>query len=307
MASANTPSPGQPISINDIKRVFGSGLNLTPGDDLNDYHGIGYWDTTYPYAAGKFNVTLGTQLTLQDFYSKSSIDPVIAGYIADDTPGNKFYIIPPFRTKIRIEIWGGGGGGGSGDRDNKQAGSSGTASSVSINAVPINITLSATGGGGGLGATRNQSAGGGGGGTTSSSGSFAELTTISINGSSGGSGDAGAGRGGAGGTAPAGGLGGAGGYGRGIRYGMVGNIPGAGGGGGGWSDYQSGKNANPNNHGAGGGGSGAYFKVDIPRSKIAPGTVVNYIVGSGGAGGLAWSHGGDGANGRFKISWDPSS
>ena len=56
MPSANTPTRGEPISILDVRRVFGYGNNTVPGDDLSDYYGIPYYDTREStfYARGRF-------------------------------------------------------------------------------------------------------------------------------------------------------------------------------------------------------------------------------------------------------------
>lgn len=315
--SANTPDPPNPISFNDVKRVFGKGLDLRKHDDLNDFHGVGYWDTTYPYAAGKFNATLETQLSLQDFYSKSAIDPVVPGKLEDYQPGGPRYVeVPPFRKFVVIDLWGAGGGGGAGDHDGTPPpGGNGGASTFSITIGGGTFSLTSNGGGGGTGGYRygNQNGSGGGGGGTTSSGTIIGNRFYNIGGSSGSGGDAGNGRGGNGGSAPYGGAGGPRG---GSREGSgnpidgkPGFIPGGGGGGGGSSDFQSGKNANPNRAAGGGGGSGSYQRLYLTRSQITPKTRIVYSVGAGGAGSIvprnrSLGNGGSGASGGFRLFYD---
>lgn len=307
MASANTPDPGQPISILDIKRVFGAGLNQTPGEDLNDYHGVAYWNTTYPFAAGKFNTTLGTQLTLQDFYSKTATDPATAGSILYTSSGSSNFTVPVFRNSIQIEVWGAGGGGGAGHHDyTPPAGASGGLSSITVSKTNGVFQANTYGGGGGGSGYRygNQNGSGGGGGTYITSGVSTGCTVTAINGNSGAGGDAGNGRGGAGGSAPNGGAGGS--SAANSQRGGNGNAPGGGAGSGGDSDFQSGKNANPNRSAGGGGGSGSYVSITIPRSLITPGSLIAYTIGAGGAGSQpsgAQGSGGNGGNGGVKFTW----
>ena len=95
---ANTPDSG-PISINDIRNVFGYGNNQNPGDDLSDYHGVQYFDTFYPFRRGYFGTS---QLSYADFYSKTSIDPCPPpppGGLTID-PNKTTGTIPPFRSTI---------------------------------------------------------------------------------------------------------------------------------------------------------------------------------------------------------------
>lgn len=314
--NANTPDPGSPISILDVRRVFGEGKDNNPGgSDLDDYHGISYWETVYPFRSGKFVSEPGSQLTLQDFYSKTSSDPVIPGKYEDFEVGTpKSVRVPPFRRKVRIEIWGAGGGGGAGDHDTTPAtASTGGSSYFTYISGSNNYTITAHGGGGGGGGYRygNQNGGGGGGGTVSNTANLIGVFTKS-NGTAGAGGNAGGGIGGAGGSAFLGSLtsnatytyssGGAGGY---LRIGYPGNYPGGGGGGGGSSDFQSGKNANPNRAAGGGGGSGAYAKIELTRNQIIGGSSVYYGIGSGGnfATGNMYN-GGQGAAGGFRLSWD---
>lgn len=304
--SANTPDPGQPISINDVKRVFGRGLGKTPGDDLNDFHGVSYWSTTYPFAAGKFNATLETQLSLEDFYSKTSVDPVQPGTFIDYSAGaNKTFTIPVFRREISVAIWGAGGGAGAADHDSvKPAGGAGGTSTIVVGTS----TLTATGGGGGTSGYRygNQNGSGGGGGVASNTGAFNVKTIVKTNGKSGGNGDAGNGRGANGGSAPNGGAGGArGAHNINNKNGYPGTAPGGGGGSGGYSDFKSGKNANPDRAAGGSGGSGAYAVLTFRRHDITPGTVIRYTIGSGGAGSSGnHGNGAAGASGGFKATWD---
>ena len=422
MASANTPDPPNPIDILDIRRVFGYGNNRSPGDDLNDYHGVSYYETFYPYRAGKFNSTADTPLSFNDFYSKTSEDPVIPGKYEDYTPGGpKSVTIPPFRNFIILDIWGAGGGGGAGDHDTTPAtASSGTSSYITTKIGADEFTITSNGGGGGTGGYRygNQSGSGGGGGTYASTGTVIGTFKDRINGNSGNGADAGSGSGGRGGNSPyytfltktyemfladnpsislstfntvlpyytsntqrtftssgttikyyslyrkpdysglrywclqyqsdpinftknfyygigtsdnqyydykysrgvrpalldngsysdfidvniVGGNGGSAGV---VNDGGRGGAPGAGGGGGGYSDFQSGKNANPNRAAGGGGGSGAYQRLYLTRAQVTPGTRIVYGVGAGGAratGNLG--SGGVGASGGFRLFYD---
>jgi hypothetical protein len=314
---ANTPSTGNPISTADIKRVFGDGLGLTPGTDLNDYHGISYWETSYPFRQGKFNATLETQLTLQDFYGKSSGDPVIPGFTQDFDPGGPRIIpVPPFRRRLRIEIWGAGGGGGAGDHDTTPAtaAAGGTSTVTYRDQNDTAYTITSNGGGGGGGGYRygNQNGGGGGGGTASNTAGAVGVIT-KVNGGSGAGGNAGDGRGGNAGSANNGsfsvktdgvlyGVGGAGGR---VRDGFPGTPPGGGGGGGGSSDFQTGKNANPNRAAGGGGGAGAYAKVELTRNQVRTGSNISYTIGTGGNGASGnLGKGAKGASGGFRLSYD---
>lgn len=335
MASANTPTRGEPISLLDVRRVFGYGNNSVPGDDLSDYYGIPYYDTRSStfFAKGKFPTS--GEINLEDFYDKSSEDPVEPNFFIDKTPGsNKTYTIPAYRSFVKVEIWGGGGGAGTGDHDAVRAtGQSGTASSLRLTSLTSTSVLTAGGGSGGTSGYRygTQSGTGGGGGVASNTGSFkigtTEPTIVKTNGNSGQNGDAGAGKGGYGGDAPpvtpgrqdargyvgsigantVGGEGGNyGGYNTTPRSnGKPGIAPGGGGGSGGDSDFQSGKNANPNRSAGGAGGSGAYASLMFSRSVVPPGERVTYTIGAGGAGTKTGNQGtgGDGAAGGFKISW----
>jgi len=303
---ADTPSSGN-ISIIDIRTVFGYGNNQTPGDDLNDYHGVAYFDTFYPFNRGKFNTTINGSLSFSDFYSKTNIDPAPAGSTLITTPGSSTFTVPVFRNTFSVEVWGAGGGGGAGHHDyTPPSGAGGGSSSIQVPKIDGAYLATATGGGGGGSGYRygNQNGGGGGGGTTSQSGVTTGCTITALNGNGGAGGDAGNGRGGAGGSAP---YGGAGGYSAAnAQRGGNGNPPGGGGGSGGDSDFQSGKNANPNRSAGGGGGSGGYVRIDVPRSKITPGMIVLYTIGSGGAGSQpsnSQGSGGDGGPGGVRFSW----
>lgn len=314
--SANTPDPPNPISINDVKRVFGKGQDKFKNDDLNDFHGIAYWDTFYPYKKGKFEPTFDTQLSLQDFYSKTSEDPVIPGKLEDYTPGGpKAIDVPVFRNFIVIDVWGAGGGGGAGDHDGTPApGGTGGASSFGGTIGGSTFTVTSNGGAGATGGYRygNQNGSGGGGGTFANTGTVVGTFVNRQNGNSGAGGDAGAGRGGNGGASPSGGAGG-------LRggskeptktiHGKPGNAPGGGGGGGGSSDFQSGKNANPNRAAGGGGGGGAYQRLYITRAQITPGTKLIYTIGAGGSGTVvpnnrSLGNGAAGSSGGFRLFYD---
>jgi hypothetical protein len=204
MASANTPDPPNPIDILDIRRVFGNGNNQTPGDDLNDYHGVAYFETFYPYRAAKFSSS-NNPLSFDDFYSKTSVDPAIPGSFEDYTPGSRTFKIPPFRVNVVVELWGAGGGGSGGNHDYTPAsGASGGSSSMVVSKNNGNFNATVTGGGGGTGGYRygNQNGSGGGGGTVSQSGNTSGCVVISSNGNSGSNGDAGNGVGGDGANSP---------------------------------------------------------------------------------------------------------
>ena len=314
MASANTPDPPNNISMDDIRSVFGKGRDVTPFDDLNDFHGVPYFEVQWPYRAGKFNVSTNGKLEYHDFYSKTATDPIVPGYFYDDVPGGaKTYRIPAFRRYVKIESWGGGGGAGSGDHDSvRPPGGAGSASmfSTSSGASPFSVTVG--GGAPGTGGYRygNQNGTGGAGGVVSVSGTVVGTQNF-LNGSSGGNGNAGNGEGGYGGTPPGGasqtppyGPGAGGRAGR-LADGNIGLSPGGGGGAGGSSDFQSGKNANPNRAAGGGGGSGGYASLVLTRNQIEPGMLVQYDVGSGGHGSTGnEGNGAPGAGGGFKISWD---
>lgn len=335
MASANTPTRGEPISLLDVRRVFGYGNNTVPGDDLSDYYGIAYYDTraSTQYAKGKFPTS--GEINLEDFYDKTAVDPATISSFIDTTPGsNKTYTIPTYRSFVKVEIWGGGGGAGTGDHDAVRAtGQSGTSSTLRLTSLTGGSVLTAGGGGGGTSGYRygTQSGSGGGGGTASNTGSFIIGTTqpviVKTNGNAGQNGDAGAGKGGYGGDAPPiapgaqdarGYIGSSGAYsigGEGGNFGAhnttprlngrPGIAPGGGGGSGGDSDFQSGKNANPNRSAGGAGGSGSYAALTFSRSVVPPGEIVTYTVGAGGTGTKTGNQGtgGDGAAGGFKISW----
>lgn len=422
MASANTPDPPNPIDILDIRRVFGNGNNQTPGDDLNDYHGVAYYETVYPYRAGKFNSTANTPLSFNDFYSKSAIDPVVPGKYEDYTAGGPRYItVPPFRNFIILDIWGAGGGGGAGDHDNvPSTASSGTASYFATKIGANSFTVTSSGGAGGTGGYRygNQNGSGGGAGTYANTGAVTGTFKNRTNGNSGDNADAGNGAGGRGANSPYySGLtktyemfladnpsislstfntvlsyyntaiprtfvnsgvtikyyslnrkpdydglrywclqyqsdvinftknfyygigtsdnqyldykysraprptlldngsssdfidnnitGGNGGTASTNSNGGRGGAPGAGGGGGGYSDFQSGKNANPDRAAGGGGGSGAYQRLYLTRAEITPGTKITYGVGAGGAGATGnHGNGGPGSAGGFRLFYD---
>jgi len=55
--------------------------------------------------------------------------------------------------------------------------------------------------------------------------------------------------------------------------------------------------------GGGGGGGGAYALIQFNKTDIPQRTVINYDVGVGGNGGSASYSGGNGANGKIKITW----
>ena len=303
---AQTPKTG-PISLLDVRSVFGYGNNLSPGDDLNDYHGVPYFDAEYPYNRGRFNATASSQLSLDDFRNKTNVDPAAPGSYSDNSVGSRTYPVPVFRTTLTVEVWGGGGGGGAGHHDyTPPAGTSGSSSSIAVGKLNGLFQATATGGGGGGSGYRygNQNGSGGGGGIHYFSGVTTGCTVTTLNGNGGAGGDAGNGRGGAGGSAPYGGGGGS--SASDSNRGGNGNAPGGGAGSGGYSDFQSGKNANPNRSAGGGGGSGGYVKIDVPRSLITPGMLIAYTIGGGGTGSQpsgAQGSGGDGASGGIKISW----
>jgi hypothetical protein len=300
-----TPDPGQPISLTNIYDVFGKGNEpASPGLELDNYNGVRYWSSFYPFAQGRFPET--GQLQLSDFYGKCALDPVIPGTITDYTPGiNKTFKIPPFRRYVLVEMWGAGGGAGAGDYSNYYNGSNGTATRV-FGVIGIN----AGGGVGGSAGMRqgNQSGAGGAGGTWSLSYNNlpAGVITGGTNGAPGGNGSAGAGRGSNGGNSPNGGTGGVyGGNGtsnyNGRNAGFNGNPPGGGGGSGGYTDNS--KKPSRSAGGAGGGGAYAYFICE--RSQIQFGQILNYDVGAGGAGGIGnQANGGTGAGGAIKFTWD---
>jgi hypothetical protein len=317
MASANTPTRGEPISLLDVRRVFGYGNNTIPGDDLSDYYDIPYYDTRAStfYAKGKFQSS--GEIDLEDFYDKSSVDPITPGKFEDYDPGGPRYVtLPAFRNFVVIDVWGAGGGGGAGDHDGMPAAAaSGGASYIQTKIGANTFIITSNGGGGGLGGYRygDQSGAGGGGGSFSNTGVVVGTFKARTAGTSGQGGNAGEGRGGNGGSAPEGGDGGArGGSREGPNNpinGKPGGAPGGGGGGGGSSDFQSGKNANPNRAAGGGGGSGAYQRLYLTRAQITPGTQVIYSVGAGGAGrtvppGRSLGNGAAGGAGGFRLYTD---
>ena len=307
LPNANTPDPPDPISLEEIYKVFGPGLDDNKGYDLFDYRGLQYWETFFPFRKDKFSSNTESEISIEDFYSKTSSDPVSPGWYLDfDVTADKSIKCPPFRRKIKFEIWGAGGGGGAGDHDATPATAARGANSSITYTLTTGTTLTANagGGGGGTGGYRygdqNGSGGGGGIGTT-------------VVGQSGSNGNAGGGKGGNGGSANTGSLAfnpayagyGAGGVGDTNKNGTAGVQPGGGGGGGGSSDFQSGKNANPNRAAGGGGGSGGYSKIILTRSQLAPQSPISYKIGAGGLGATGnLGNGGRGAAGGIRVSWD---
>lgn len=338
MPTANTPSTGQPISIDDIRIVFGLGNNLNTGDDLDDFHGIYYYDTFYPYARGRFNTAAGSPLTLSDFYDKSAIDPAQPGFFYDDTAGvNKTYTLPVFRNSIQIAMWGAGGGGGSGfyKTDLSTSGSNGSNTLVSGTfSNNTNFTITAAGGISGKSNTPSKDGAAGAGGSTAITPSFASpnFTGTLTNGNAGSAGSTQRAifKSGAGASASSitvtspyglivtytGGTGGAAVSGNAVDInGNKGSSltgPGAGGSGGAWR-YNT-QSIGTRQIAGGGAGSGATVFARISRLAITPGSILTYTVGAGGAGGvttgfnpsgteLAVGTGGNGSNGAILIIW----
>ena len=338
MATANTPGAGQPISLDDIRIVFGQGNNLNTGDDLDDFHGIYYYDTFYPYAKGKFS-SAGSPLTLNDFHDKSATDPAQPGFFYDDVPGvNKTYTLPAFRNNIQIAMWGAGGGGGAGKKNNNgNRGSNTIVTGTFSNGT--NFTITAAGGLGGQSTASNGPAGSGGTPTVTPSFTSPNFTGTLTNGNNGSVGASATSsfRSGAGASAPSvtvtspyGAIvtytGGTGGAAMPAYAGLIplaagstlnidgnsGGKPGAGGSGGSWWYNKMGIGTNQS--AGGGAGSGGTTYSNITRLAITPGSILTYTVGTGGAGGTKTGFvssgteynvgiGGNGGNGAILIIW----
>jgi len=316
-----TPPYGNPIGGSDEGNVFGR-------VDLNSIRGTRYYNNIdQSYTAGTFPA-VGQPIDYNVLHNKTLLDPIFPATpgVYDGTPGGeKTFVTPPFRYNFIVEIWGAGGGGGCGWHDGYQNGSDGGQTYVRSNGLNLfsgSSTMYAGGGGGGGGGYRygNQNGAGGSAGSTTYGDSSSSV-------GNGGGTTTGQGQGGYGGGAPSGlgfvvyrsdgssyYVGGTAGGGGGMfggsrnapsQHGQDGGFPGGGGGGGGYSDYQTGKNANPNQADGGGGGSGGYSHYVFARNQLAYGTVFSYYVGAGGAGATAGgeSNGGNGGNGAVKFSW----
>jgi hypothetical protein len=216
---------------------------------------------------------------------------------ADNSPGtNKTYRLPPFNT-IKIEIWGAGGAGGGGDHNITPTGQPGGDSNLNT------FGVSAGGGGPGIGGNNSGTKTGTGGGGGVASGSYHTGIIILNNGNSGTT--AVQGQPGSGGDSPNGGAGGIPG-----SSGSPGNAPGGGGGAGGYDNgaapgggKKSGGGSVLDSAGGGGGGSGAYASISFIKGQIPQRLLLNYDVGAGGSVSPAEYPGGNGANGKIKITW----
>jgi hypothetical protein len=223
----------------------------------------------------------------------------------DNTPGTgKKYRLPPFN-QIKIEIWGAGGSGGGGDHNVFATGTNGTSSKL------VDFGLEAGGGGAGIGGKPGDQARGLGGGGGVATGTYPVGVIVKTNGvdgtraqkeTPGQGGDSGNGPGTGAGSTQVGSAQ--------QATGNPGGAPGGGGGGGGYNNGSSGggkkgkkADSSVDAAGGGGGGGGAYASASFIKGQIPQRMLITYDVGAGGIIDPAEFPGGDGANGRIRITW----
>lgn len=218
------------------------------------------------------------------------------------TSGSGSFKVPNYN-RLAIKAWGGGAGGGS-CTFNSVGGSVTRANGISGGNTTASAGFSIAAHGGGYGFGSYGSSGSYHPGAGGAAGAASGANTINTNGTAGTAGSSSTG--GAGGAGASGGAGGAG-----FRAGPVaaqnGGAPGGGGGGG--------VGAGSVFEGSGGGSGGAYcYSLFGPgvSAAPAPGTIISWSVGPGGAGGTytntstggnATFNGGAGARGQINFTW----